>query len=851
MWIEAGTRLGPYEIVAPLGAGGMGQVYRARDTRLGRDVAVKVLPPEFAGDAERRRRFENEARAASGLNHPNVLHVYEIGSAGDIFYIAMELVEGRTLRDVMTGSPMPARKIADIAAPVADGLAKAHANGIVHRDLKPENIMVSNDGFVKILDFGLAKLTTPSLSDTSSTQVLADQTQSGALLGTVGYMSPEQASGRIADYRSDQFALGTILYEMAAGSRPFAKSSSAQTLAAIIEAETPPLDDTVPESLQRIIQRCLEKEPQERYAATSDLAHDLRDLRERDTSISRSRTRARRPRNRAVLLAAGAAMLLAIASGVAWMAIHRAPAPRFERLTFERGTIWSARFAPDGDTILYGASWLGKPFAIFSTRAGAPESRPFGIANADVLAISPAGQLAVSLGAHFFQTFQMVGTLARAPLGGGSPRPELDNVQGADIAPGGNTLAIVRSVGGHTRLEYPPGKVLHDVGGWIANPRIAPDGQHIAFIEHPVYPDLSGFVGVVDLDGHRTIRSKYWGAIEGLAWTPSGREIWFTASNNGTSTHSLNAVDLKGGERMVVDFPTDIRIQDIDRHGTVLFVREDMMFDIHASLGNEPSEADLSVMDNSVVRDLSADGKTLLILAATEGGANHAVYVRHTDGSPAQRIGDGLPSELSADGTWAVAVTPQPAPSQLMRIPVGTGEPTAISHDNITHSWANIFPDGKRVLFLGSEPGHGNRMYVQSVSGGPPQPISPEGTAFQWHAISPDGSRIVAYGPDHAITIYNMHGGAPVRTPLPSDLEPIRWTADGRAIYVYKRAEFPAKVYRADLTTGQMTFWRALMPADATGLQGILRIQITPDERAYAYSTIVRRSILYVGRGLH
>src|SRR5690242_14672725 len=215
MPLASGSRLGSYEILAPLGVGGMGEVYRARDSRLGRDVAVKVLPSERSSDPDRRRRFEQEARSASALNHPNILTIHEIGTAGDTIYIAMELVEGRTLRELLAAGPLIIKKLLDVAVQTADGLAKAHAAGIVHRDLKPENIMVSSDGYVKILDFGLAKLAEPLSQEVSGMATMAGATEPGTVLGTVGYMSPEQAAGRPVDFHSDQFALGSILYEMA------------------------------------------------------------------------------------------------------------------------------------------------------------------------------------------------------------------------------------------------------------------------------------------------------------------------------------------------------------------------------------------------------------------------------------------------------------------------------------------------------------------------------------------------------------------------------------------------------------------------------------------------------------
>ncbi len=285
MALRPGARLGPYEILSPLGAGGMGEVYRARDSRLGRDVAVKVLPSELASDRERLGRFEQEARSASALNHPNIVTIYEVGQGDSTSYIAMELVEGKTLRELVASGPLPLRKALHIASQVADGLAKAHAAGIVHRDLKPENLMVSNDGFVKILDFGLAKLAVPPAEELSNVRTMAGpQTGSGVVLGTVGYMSPEQSSGRPLDFRSDQFSLGSVLYEMATGKQAFQKETAAETLVAIIREEPESigsLNARVPAPLCWIVERCLAKDPDERYASTRDLARDLSAVRER------------------------------------------------------------------------------------------------------------------------------------------------------------------------------------------------------------------------------------------------------------------------------------------------------------------------------------------------------------------------------------------------------------------------------------------------------------------------------------------------------------------------------------------------------------------------------------------
>src|SRR5262249_53156807 len=453
MPLSAGTRLGSYEISALLGAGGWGAVYRARDTKLGRDVALKVLLGEVSADPDRRRRFEAEARSASALNHPNIVTVYDIDVADSTIYIAMELVEGRMLRELILDGALPVRKTLDIAVQAAEGLAKAHAAGIVHRDLKPENLMVSRDGYVKILDFGLAKLVEPvrepeGLSALQTMAAPAPATQPGTVLGTAGYMSPEQASGGSVDFRSDQFALGAILYEMSTNRRAFQRKTGAETLVAIIREEPEPiagLNPAVPPPLPWIVERCLAKDPEDRYASTKDLARDLKSVRDHLSEASGAAAAApAAPRRRPGWLFPVAAALLA--GAVAGVFVGRAAANSkietsisFQRLTYQRGAIQSARFAPDGPTIVYGASGEGRPVEIFPPRPESFEARPLGLAG-DILSISPAGEMAISLGRHWVIGFESFGTLARVGLAGGTPREVLETVQDADWAPDGSAL---------------------------------------------------------------------------------------------------------------------------------------------------------------------------------------------------------------------------------------------------------------------------------------------------------------------------------------------------------------------------------------------------------------------------
>ena len=323
MTLSAGTAIDTYEIVGQLGAGGMGEVYRARDRKLDRDVALKILPAEYSASAEHLRRFEQEARAASALNHPSIITIYEIGQSRDIAFIAMELVEGRDLRDLLAEGPMPLKQALRIAGRAAEGLAAAHERGIVHRDLKPENLMITTDGYVKVLDFGLAKLVHP-LSPNDST---LPHTTPGAVFGTVGYMSPEQASGKATDYRSDQFSFGVILFEMLVRRRPFDRNTAPETLTAIIREEHPRLRDidaALPPELERIVDRLLRKDPADRYASTRDLARDLREVRDALTNPSgrRSGSHAAPGLKKRGRIAAIAAAAVAAVAGIAYMTMH-------------------------------------------------------------------------------------------------------------------------------------------------------------------------------------------------------------------------------------------------------------------------------------------------------------------------------------------------------------------------------------------------------------------------------------------------------------------------------------------------------------------------------------------------
>src|SRR6266542_261290 len=480
MALSPGTRLGPYEIVGPLGSGGMGEVYRARDTRLKREVAVKVLTEGLSADAERRQRFEQEARSASALNHPNIVTIHDIGASDTTVYIAMELVEGKTLREVVHDGPLPVKRLLELAYQITDGLAKAHSAGIVHRDLKPENVMVTREGNVKILDFGLAKLLHEEPRGSGESATAIAETRPGTVLGTVGYMSPEQASGKPLDFHSDQFSLGSILYEMATGKRAFQRGTSAETLTAIIREDAEPvarLAAGAPAPFRWAVERCLAKDPEDRYASTRDLANDLRTIRDHlsEASISGetpvgaiSGRLAKRPRlARAALVVVVLLAVFAAGVLVGRRMVGTTPAS-FQQITFGSGTVHSARFAPDGQTIVYSAAWDGAPRKLFLKHPSSADALPLELPSANLLSISPTGEMAIALDCHLAHPSVCQGTMARAPLTGGSPRDMAEHIQEAQWAPDGSNLLVVRDVAGKARIEYPLDKVLYETSGYIS-----------------------------------------------------------------------------------------------------------------------------------------------------------------------------------------------------------------------------------------------------------------------------------------------------------------------------------------------------------------------------------------------
>ncbi len=859
MTVHAGTRLGPYEILAPLGAGGMGEVYRARDTRLGREVAVKVLPASFASDPDRLRRFEQEARAAGVLNHPNILAIYDVGSHEGSPFVVSELLEGQTLRQRLSGGPLPQRKAIDTALEIAHGLAAAHGQGIVHRDLKPENIFITKDGRVKILDFGLAKLTHPEGIGDALTELptTPSGTEPGVVMGTVGYMSPEQVRGQPADHRSDIFAFGAILYEMLAGQRAFQGDSSVEIMHAILKEEPPEFEELkrhVSPGLDRVVRRCLEKDAEERFQSARDLGFALEAISGVSgitAAVPAIQVVPSRRHLLAALAVAGALMMAVVVSFVAGTRAGKTPVPRFEQLTFRRGFVQSGRFTPDGESVVYSAAWEGNPLELFSTRLGQPEWRSLGLAPCDLLAISRSGEMAIQLRHRFLLAWRSSGTLAQAPVGGGAPREILEDVDWADWAPDGTALAIVRQVEGRFRLEFPVGRVLYETSGWITHPRISPRGDLIAFLDHPIYADTRGSVAFVDRSGKKKTFSEVYAGAYGLAWAPAGDEIWFTAAPAGLSS-ALYAASLEGRVRLVARTPGALILQDVARAGRVLLIHENARRGILGLASGETKERDLSWLDWPHPRDLSPDGKTLLFDEEGEGaGGKYLVYIRKTDGSPAVRLGEGYAIGLSPDGKWALSLIPYVSPQQLVLWPTGPGESRRFPERRINYRWAQFLNDNKRILIVGSEAGRPVRLYVQNLEGGELRPIGPERISLGGAAISPDDRWVAAVDDKGNLSLVPIEGGEPrpIRGTEPGD-RVVRWSADGQELFVTRPGEIPIKVFRLNLSTGRKAIWKEIVPSDRTGIAWIGPFLVTPDGKSYAYGYRRAVSDLFVVEGL-
>ncbi len=835
-----GTQLGPYEILGRIGAGGMGEVLRARDPRVGREVAIKVLPASVAANRDRLARFEQEARAVAALNHPNLVTLHELGTHEGTPYLVMELLEGSSLRELLEGGPIPPRKAIDYAIQIANGLAAAHEKGIVHRDLKPDNVFVTSDGRVKLLDFGLAKLEAPEPTDLTIEHRPTPQTSPGTVLGTVGYMSPEQVRGLPVDPRTDLFSFGALLYEMLSGRRAFEGTTAADTISAILRSDPPDLaaaNPNLPPALDRMVRHCLEKNPAERFQSARDLAFDLQHF--TDPSSAMRAAAARGVRRRAWIGPALGILLAATAIAFAalwWRERADSQLPSFRRVTFGRGAILNALFTPGGEGFVFGAEWGRERGDIYEGRFDQAERRALGMTDGDVESISPSGELAVV----------QYGVLARVPLTGGSPRPLAKSVVEAWWLPDGKSLSAMRRYGSELRIEHPLGKVIYRTSDRI-NARLSRDGTRYALtVQNALFAGAS--LATLDLRGNVKALSSGWSQINGMAWSPDDEEIWFTASRTG-GDRSLWAVDMDGDVRPLARAAGALSIQDVDARGRALVARYERS--ARVELSTPEGTKDLSWLDFSMLADLSTDGKQVLFTEQGEGGGStQSVYLRGTDGSPAVRLGEGTALALSPDGAWVATVLPSD-PQRLILLPTGAGEPRPLPRVNVQHVIVRWLPDGKRLMVSGPEPGKPFRTWIEDLSGHI-RPITPENL---WSAVlSADGRYCYSIPQRGVVTMYPVDGGPTKEIRgISDDYFILGASADGRHLFIgprYRDRTRPTLIERFEIASGKIEPWRELTIADPVGAQPPDISRFSADGTAIAYSFRRFVSDLYLVEGL-
>jgi hypothetical protein len=820
----------------------MGEVYRARDTRLDRWVAIKVLPASFANDPDRLRRFEQEARAVAALNHPNILALHDIGSQDGTSYLISEFLEGNTLREQLANGALPARKAIEYALQIAQGLGAAHDKGIVHRDLKPENIFVTKDGRLKILDFGLAKAQMEAATKDGTT--VASQTTPGMAMGTAGYMSPEQVRGESIDHRSDIFSFGAVLYEMLAGQRAFQRHSSVETMSAILKEEpreiaTP--ERAIPPVLQRIVHRCLEKEREQRFQSAKDLSFGLDSL---NASATTAQTQAVTGRARRGNVWRTATLVMGVVLVATTVALLRGrllspQQPRYERITFRKGAISAARFAPDEQTIVYGAAWDQPTTKLYRSRVDGTDVRGLDL-SAHLLAVSRSGELAITSNPN-------IGRLARVPINGGAPRELLDNVIAADWSRDATQLAIARTENGKCRLEYPIGKPLYETIGWISHMRISPQGDAIAFMDHPLLGDDRGAVVVLDVKGNKRTLTPEWSGEQGLAWSPDGREIWFTATSGNDWDRGLYAVSRSGMQRLVLRTPAALYLEDIASDGRVLLRHEERRYEVAIGQIGGGTRL-LSWLEIMVAASVSRDGKYAVIGDWSSG--DYSVYLAKLDGSAAVLLGNGAAGGISPDNKWVTSILPSDT-TKVMLLPTGIGETKVITAPKFRYRDAAWASDNRRLVVRASESDHPLRFWVQDIASGSPRAVTPEGINGLFVTVN-HSDYVSARDQTSAVRLYPIDGGEPKPiTGVTETDEVIGGSTDSDVVYVLPDASaIPEQIVKLNIATGRRQPFVTVSPTDPAGIVSLSRPIFSGDGKQYIYTQVRGLSVLYVATGL-
>jgi hypothetical protein len=873
MTIAPGVRLGSYEITGPLGEGGMGVVYRATDSKLKREVAIKVLPSELAQDPERLSRFEREARLLAALNHPNVAHVYgfetaTLSDAESVHFLAMELVEGEDLAERLKRGAIPVDEALEIARQIAEALEEAHEKGIVHRDLKPANVSLTPDGKVKVLDFGLAKALIGEVAGGSAAGSSGDLsrsptrthtgTQAGVILGTASYMSPEQAKGAPVDRRADIWAFGVLLYEMLAGARLFAGDSAAEVLAGVLKTEVSfaALPPATPPGVRRLLRRCLERRPKDRLRDIGDARLELGETLSGRAGDDAAAAPAKAPRARTLRRSAAAAALLlacgAIGFGIARMRVPRAAAPvDYHVLTSEEGFVYSARFASDGETIVYGQVKEGRPVALYSTRADATASRALDTPSADVVGISRSGTMALVLDRRYAGSWMRIGTLAQAELAGGSPRALLEGVYDADVAPDGASFAVVRGDGNEQRLEYPIGTVLHRTSGWVSSPRISRDGRRVAFADHPIVGDDQGNVAVVESGRPVQRLSGPLNFLHGVAWSADGREV---VASFGTADDGafLSAFASGAPPRTLLRTITRTRLHDIAPSGAILLSSDAFSVSVEGRLAAGLTTLPFGSQTEALIGGISEDGGTVVGIRGGRFEAGEYEAFSQRGEAPPVSLGTGIAAGITPDGRRAFLYTLRRNQDKLRVVPIGPGDERIYDLAGVDLQTSNYDPvscaeDGQTVSFLGRRAGEEPRGYVLDLQDAKaPRAVTP--APVRNVRIAPDGRRLVAVGAGSLPELYDVATGT--KSAIPGAVAGevvVAWSSGSDALFVWDQ-KLPARVERLDLATGRRDLAFEWRPRGGTeGLYGLLNV--TTDARWFLMRFRSGASTLAVARG--
>ena len=846
--VLTGRAFGPYQIDGLLGAGGMGDVYRARDTLLGRDVAIKILPEAFNDDPERLARFEQEAQFLASLSHPNIAAIYGVHAVDGIRGLVLELVDGETLAERIRRGAIPLHDAARIARQIGEALDAAHQRGIVHRDLKPSNVKVARDGTTKVLDFGLAKSDAADAGGDhrSSPSIVTESDR--LILGTASYMSPEQARGDFVDKRTDIWAFGCVCFEMLTGTPAFRGRRADGS-----EPDWSAMPSTVPAGLTALLKRCLDEDPKRRRRDVGDVLADLDEV--LSGTVEPIRTRSRTAR----LSTMGVALALS-AFAVGWWVRGSGPKessgpfPAWHKLTFEEGYVHAARFGPGGETVLYSAAWNGKPIQMFSTTTVSPESRALEIPPGGLLSVSRTGQLAFALSCVYrAANGGCLGTLARAPLLGGAPRKLAEHVQSADWGSRDTIAAIVNG-----RLEYPLGTQLAERADLV---RMSPDGQRLATAE----VDADGRLSVVVRQGEgRQVLSRGWTFVSGLAWATDGSAVFVTGIGPENNDDQVSRIGLDGSLRSVLRASSRVRVLDAAAPHRLLVDHSTTSRRawIHDS-GAPGGRRDVTWLGSSQVDALSNDGRMMLITVrigpTLEGGRKieslYPIYVRPTDGGPATLLGNGYGRALSADGRWALTASRggrDGVESSLVLYPLGAGASRTLDRGGVVLSnFAShaSFAGTSRIVFDAARPGGEMETYVQSVDSGPPVRVAHEpGQVVS--PVAPDGERFISRRRDGSLWVATLAPRPATR--LDVSLQPnqsIRqWSEDGRSVYVATQNDDKWVLSIVDVTTGKaLPHTEVIRDRLAQYPPGALRI--SSDGRTVAYSDSRTVSSLFLIEG--